>query len=116
MIQLDIMFHYQKTEFMKLQSEVYARNNNKRTLSDLLQKNNIDLIVFKKFSSENKNKLIELFNDKKSNLRQNYSYCQLKTKKQIYFWDVNWYLDEEEFLNGMEVSIWVWNWMDMIEN
>lgn len=91
-----------ETEFMKLQSEVYARNNNKRTLSDLLQKNNIDLIVFKKFSSENKNKLIELFNDKKSNLRQNYSYCQLKTKKQIYFWDVNWYLDEEEFLNGME--------------
>lgn len=70
--------------------------------TNLLQKNNIDLIAFKEFSLENKNKLIELFNDKKSNLRQNYSYCQLKTRKQIYFWDVNWYLDEEEFLNGME--------------
>lgn len=89
-------------EFMKLQSEVHARNNNKRTLADLLQKNDIDLIAFKEFSLENKNKLIELFNDKKSNLRQNYSYCQLKTRKQIYFWDVNWYLEEEEFLNNIE--------------
>lgn len=89
-------------DLMEFQLEGYARNNKERVLYDLLQKNNINFITFKGLSSENKNKLIELFNDKKSSLHQNYSYCQLKSKKQIYFWDVNWYLEEEEFLNNIE--------------
>lgn len=88
----------------KTQSKTNFINNTKRRkkLSKLLFNHNINISSYKKFYSKNKDKFQEVFNDKKSTLRQNYSYCKLKTKKQIYFWDANWNLDEEEFIFNLE--------------
>ena len=80
----------------------YAENNKERKLYSMLSSNNVNLSNYRNLSIEVKNKLKELFNDKKPHLRQNYSFCNLKTRKEVYFWDVNWYLDEKEFLDNME--------------
>jgi hypothetical protein len=89
-------------DLVNLQLERASRNTKERKLNSILEKSNVNLNTYKKLSPIVQNNLKEVFNDKKSTLPQTYSYCQLKTKKQIYFWDVNWYLDEEEFLSNME--------------
>lgn len=77
-------------------------NSKRDKLSQFLSNHNANISNYKKFYLENKDKFQEVFNDKKSTIPQNYSYCKLKTKKQIYFWDANWNLDEEEFIFNLK--------------
>ena len=87
-----------KHEKIQTQEVFHHDSINKTELKSFLLKHNIDLINYRDLSNEKKTKLKKLFNDRK----QVHSVCRLKSKKQIYFWDVNWYLDEEEFICGMK--------------
>ncbi|WP_248785664.1 hypothetical protein, partial [Escherichia coli] len=69
--------------------------------------NNKNSSNFSKFNSLNHITLNDYFNlseDEKNNLKnqygnkKKYSYCDLKTKKEIYIWDVNCFLSEKDFL------------------
>lgn len=55
--------------------------------------NHITLDNYFNLSEFEKNKLKNKYNDKKK-----YSYCDIKTKKEIYIWDVNCFLSENDFL------------------
>ena len=74
-------------------TSLLGRHNRK-----FLNRLDFNLFMYEDLSIELKSKLKERFNDRK----QNYSSCRLKSKKQIYFWDVNWYLDEDEFIHNIE--------------
>ena len=99
------------TEYCVDESEPEKTLTKSDKLHDILNKYDINLLNYKDLSSNIRNEIKNIFNDKKSNFLQNYSYCDLKTKKQFYFWDVNWFLDKQEFLfnlnkiyDGLELS------------
>jgi len=64
----------------------------------IFKKNKLDVMTYKNLPPEEKFSLQQKYNDKRDNLIQDYSYCNLKTKKQIYFWDTNWFLDASDFI------------------
>jgi hypothetical protein len=65
----------------------------------ILKKYRIDLTNYYNLPFKIKTELQKKLNDKKNN----YSHCRLKDKKQIYFWDVNWFLSEEEFIFNIKI-------------
>lgn len=69
----------------------------------ILKKYDINLSNYSDLPFMVKEGLQKKLNDKKNDLPQNYSYCQLENKKQIYFWDVNWFLSEEEFIFNVKM-------------
>jgi len=101
-------YHEDKDEFLP---ELQKTSNKVKKFQEILKKYDINLLNYKDLSSNIKSEIKNIFNDKKHTLKQNYSYCQLKTRKQIYFWDVNWFLDKDEFIfnlnkvyDGLELS------------
>lgn len=71
-------------------------------MSNLLLKYKIDLITYHNLDSKIKHNLRLVCDNIKLNMSKNYSYCLIKSKKQIYFWDVNWNLNEEDFLYNLK--------------
>jgi len=91
-----------ESDVVNLQWKGSARNTRETNLHNILNESKINIVNYHKLSPKVRNNLKTIFNDKNSNSPQVYSYCKLSTKKQVYFWDVNWYLDEQEFLSNMK--------------
>lgn len=58
---------------------------------------NVTMLDYFNMSSGEQKKLKDKFNHKKA-----YSYCDIKTRKEIYVWDVNYFLSEKDFITNIE--------------